>query len=391
MKIDSPSHVPYLPLPAEIPALQQQESLDVDSQVNQSGVEQKNREIVAQQAGAHAHAQIQQNKFVDPSLTVQGKSQALLEQKPSVSKRGLKRSLANGFEQRDLSQGALSTAFQRAARDAQSQSGKPKGAPKHQEGVSPYSYEAQATISQQSLSSEARSPLSRSSVEAVMEAAQNALPSEIASTSSPASASPTDGVSLIQQELGGLEPSEAVGVESVVGDFSQEPTESVAKERPSIPRTLPGLESEQTLSRLSDRQLQQWVDGLGAFKDGASIAEKKPVFEQVAQQEGGRELGRLLEQLAGDNDYVSDQNVNTLGQSIASHATDDVKTITEPRSWSWRNSLHVGVVLRLSRFRLRPRWLCLRLGFRFRRRRCRRVPTSVCRSTTQRSTHWHRT
>ncbi len=174
MKIGEPQVFPYLPLPTDNPVLQQKEALDVDGQTSQQGIDHKNREIVAQQAGTHAHAQIRQDKFVDPSQTVQGQSRALLEQKPSVSKRGLKRSLANGFEQLDLSQGTLSTGFQRKPRDSSGQGNQQSGAFASRGDSSQY-YLKQSTISQQSLSGGARKSSTRLSVEGVEQLAQQPI------------------------------------------------------------------------------------------------------------------------------------------------------------------------------------------------------------------------
>ncbi len=88
---------------------------------------------------------------------------------------------------------------------------------------------------------------------------------------------------------------------------------------------LSGPELNQTLAKLNKEQVGQWLGGLDHSKNGLLPKDKLRVFNNLAQNVSGRELGRVLEQLVDSGGMVGDSNVQALGQSIANEASDQAK------------------------------------------------------------------
>lgn len=273
MKIGGSDSMPYIPLPVDNPLLIQREQLQIQQNVGDEQTEQKTRELVAQQAGAHAVAQVQQNQFVDASKSIQ--NQAFLEGKEVRSpKRGMKRSAVTQQELRDPSQSPLSSGFQNSPRSRDvDRLLQQQGAGLAQTTRTIASEGGQA----QSIPL-ARRPMIRPSVQSVSE--------HVAEQKAQAGTQSVSG-------------GESTQVPSS-GTLSNTATQSANASAPQAEAILQNLQS-------------------------SPAAEQKTLLTKLAQSGDSQVLQQALQSFAEGGDWASDKQIRALGEAVASSAPDAVK------------------------------------------------------------------
>lgn len=297
MKIGGSDSLPYIPLPLDNPLLQQREQVQVQQNIPDEQADQKNRELVAQQAGAHAFAQIQQNRFVDASQSI--RNQALLEGKEiSSPKRGMKRSPVTQQELRDPSQSPLSSGFQSTpgSRDSQALL-QQKPSTTRDNPTPPEGGNAQPI-------SVARRPMIRASVQSVAE--HIAQQKDRVSTGKTESAESTTSNPAATTTTTAPEPS-----------FSSGHTSS--SQQTNAAGTNP-LAAQQAL-----QQLGASLDSGTGVSSNLSSQEQRQIMQTLAQSGDAQVLQQALQRLGDGGSWSSEHQVHALGEAIAKSAPDTVK------------------------------------------------------------------
>lgn len=327
MKIDGASPYPYLPLPVDTPAVLQQGHLDVKQEVAEEHVEDKSRELVAQQAGAHAFSQTQQNSFVD--ATQQARNDLLLAKKPTEStKRGMKRSLATNQELRDPGQGPLTSGFQ-MDRNRQGSSLNPRATdalegqavPPHAQGQDGNGQEMPIRVS--------RRPVMRASVQAAQKLmrGEEKTPSEATNNLEPKFV-------VANHENPAVQKPSAFEIESRVHQLSDslkaswDDKDIVAADWKQSHQLLSELnpgEAKEVLPKLDSMQMGLYLEGLEQVGAGVTTQDKSSAYEKVSRFATPGQLASSLEHIADRGSRESEQGVVGLGKAVGQHASTEAK------------------------------------------------------------------
>ncbi len=327
MKIDGANPYPYLPLPVDTPAVLQQGQLDVKQEVTEEHVEDKSRELVAQQAGAHAFSQTQHNSFVD--ATQQARNDLLLAKKPTVAtKRGMKRSLATNQELRDPGQGPLTSGFQMEG-NRQDSPLNPRASGASEGQVGQHLLQAQVGGSGQDMPIRvSRRPVMRASVQA----AQKLMQGE-ASAPLEDSTKSTEREPVAPSHVKPIEPaSTTFEVESRVHQLSDSLKASwndndvVAvdwKQSHQLLSELKPGEAKVVLPKLDSMQMGLYLEGLEHSSAGLSTQDKSLAYEKVARFASPGQLSSSLEHIADRGNRESEQGVAGFGKAVGQYASTD--------------------------------------------------------------------
>lgn len=324
MKIDSANPYPYLPLPVDTPNVLQQEHMDVKQEVADEQTEVKSRELVAQQAGAHAFSQVQQNSFVD--ATLQTRNDLLLAKKPTdATKRGMKRSLATNQEVRDPGQGPMTSGFQ-LNKDRQSEPLLESKSSLANE-LSSDSSVARGENGQEMPIRLSRRPVIRASVRAAQSLLEKKGQGVQESSQAPTQSVVSDNETPKEVSNFALESILNLVSDALSGTWNDKGV--VAQNWQTAHTSLSQLEPktrEDVIPKLDSMQLGLYMEGLERPGAQVSTADKSSMYESVAKSATREQLASSLEHIADRGNLESDKGVLGLGQAIGHFATDESKS-----------------------------------------------------------------